>query len=180
MIRETVISVSRAVAEGRYREIRRAVYRATEAELLAVGLVAELRGIDATATAAFTGWASRRVTWPWPDMVAEWRRNFPERFDLAVWQAGILCGLALGRPSTSPSHVALYYVGGNPDPAHPLRRKVVPTVLAALQAYAIALGKAELRLVDPMPGLASYYCSPALGFELVTPRRGATYCRRST
>ncbi len=108
-----------------------------------------------------------------------WLRNFPERFDPAVWHGGALCALALGRPSPGPSHMALYDVEANPDPAHSLRGKVVPAALAALQAYAIALGKTELRLVDPLPALIPFYCSPALGFELVTPRREATYCRRS-
>jgi hypothetical protein len=39
--------------------------------------------------------------------------------------------------------------------------------LTAANAYAIVLGKTELRLMDPLPALIPYYCSPALGFELV-------------
>ncbi len=177
--RRTRISGSRFAAEGRYRELRRVAFRAAETDLLAAGIEANLHGIDAEALGAFANWSDRRVSWPWQDMAAEWRRDVPERFELAVWRDGILCGLALGRPSRGPSHIALYYVEGNTDPAHPLRRKLVSATLAALRAYAIALGKAELRLVDPLPALIPVYCSPALGFELVTPRKEAPYCGRS-
>jgi hypothetical protein len=56
---------------------------------------------------------------------------------------------------------------------------VAEVVITALQAYAIALGKTELRLVEPLPEAIRFYCSRFVGFELVTPRREAPYCRRS-
>src|ERR1700726_540765 len=39
--------------------------------------------------------------------------------------------------------------------------KVAATVITALRAYAIVLGKQELRLVEPLPQLVAFYCSPA-------------------
>jgi len=56
---------------------------------------------------------------------------------------------------------------------------VAAVAVTALDAYATVLGKHELRLVDPLPALIPLTCSPGTGFELVTPRGEAPYCRRS-
>lgn len=61
----------------------------------------------------------------------------------------------------------------------PLCKQVTAVTLTALNAYAAALGKLELRLVNPFPQLIPFYCSPNFGFSLVVPRREASYCRRS-
>jgi hypothetical protein len=96
---------------------------------------------------------NRRVDWPWGHAAPDRRSGNPGRFELAAWSGATLCGLALGRPSNGPSHLSIHFTEGNPDPAHPLRGKILPIVLAAGLAYAIALGKQELRLVLPLPAL---------------------------
>lgn len=170
---------SRSDAESRYREIRRMAFRQAQDYLAADGIAAELRAIDAAALAAFATWPPRRVDWPWPKMAADWRRARPSRFDLALWSDNTLCGLALGRPAPSAAHLSLYYLEGNSDPGHPLYFRVLNVVITALETYATVLGKTELRLVDPLPEAVAAYCSPVMGFELVTPRGEAPYCRRS-
>jgi hypothetical protein len=112
-------------------------------------------------------------------MAAAWRKAHPDRFELAVWSGGILCGLAIGRPAPTAAHLSLYYLEGNPDPGNPLHFKVTNVVVAALRAYASAIGKTELRMVDPLPEAIRFYCSAVIGFELVTPRGGSPYCKRS-
>jgi hypothetical protein len=169
----------RSAAENRYRALRRLAFQEAEATLGSAGIKADLRTIDATALEAFAEWRNRLVGWPWADMVPDWRRGYPDRFDLAVWSDDTLCGLALGRPSPGPSHLALYYMEGAPPRHHPLKGRVMTVVLTALRAYAIVLSKKELRLVEPFPELIPTYCSPDVGFQLVTPRREAPYCRRS-
>jgi hypothetical protein len=155
-------------------------FESARQDLAVAGIATDLRVIGAATLQEFAKWQGRSVTWPWPEMVNTWRRGRPERFDLAVWSGSTLCGLALGRPSPGPSHLSLYYLEGNPDPAHLLQFKVARVVIAALRAYAIVLGKAEMRLVEPLPEAIPFYCSPMMGFELVTPHRQAQYCRRST
>jgi hypothetical protein len=112
-------------------------------------------------------------------MAARWRRNHPDRFEAAIWRGGLLCGLALGRPAPAGPHLSLYYLESNPDPANPLRGSVTRITLATLIRYADLLGKTELRLIDPLPPLVPFYCSPAFGFGLVTPAKGVPYCMRS-
>lgn len=169
----------RPAAEARYRNLRNVAFLGAEQNLADAGIHAQLRSIDAAALAAASRWTGRRVAWPWPVLAADSRRNHPNRFDAAVWHDGWLCGLSLGHPAPTAPHLSLYYLEANPDPANPLRRNVTLVTLAAARRYAIALGKAEIRLVDPLPALVPFYCSPRLGFELVTPGREAPYCRRS-
>jgi hypothetical protein len=170
---------SRSAAEAKYRELRRLAFRDAMAALTASGVSAELRPIDAAALAAADGWMNRRVNWPWHVMMPDWRSNHPARFEVAVWQGGLLCALALGRPAPLAAHLSLYYIERNPDSLNPLRGKVTGAVVDALGSYAVVLGKTELRLVNPLPDLIPRYCSPAFGFRLVTPAREAPYCSRS-
>jgi len=148
---------SRHDAERRYGELRRRACAEAEHALAAAGISAELRGIDASALDASTSWADRRVAWPWPSMAADFRRGHPDRFELAIWCQDVLCGLALGRPSPGPSHLGLYFMEGNPDSTHPLCKQVTAVTLTAMNAYAAALGKLELRLVNPFPQLIPFY-----------------------
>jgi hypothetical protein len=169
----------RSLAEARYRALRDVAFRAAEVDLAAAGISADLRAIDAAAIAAAGQWTGRRVAWPWHVMAPDWRRNHPARFEVAVWQGDVLCGLALGRPAPTAAHLSLHYIERNPDPESPLRGKVTRTVIDALGAYGVVLGKTEMRLVDPLPALVPFYCSPAFGFRLVTPAGEVPYCRRS-
>jgi hypothetical protein len=72
-----------------------------------------------------------------------------------------------------------YYLEANPDRSHALAGQVATIVFTAMEEYATILNKGELRLVDPLPEVIRFYCSPAHGFELVSPHREAPYCRRS-
>jgi len=170
---------SRSSAEFRYHALRHLACQAAGADLAVAGLAVDLRPIDAAALDAFRTWSPRRVAWPWPEMIADWRRGHPARFEVAVWRDGILCALALGRPSPKATHMSLHYLEANPDPGHPLRRKVAAVAITALDAYATVLGKHELRLVDPLPALIPFYCSPGMGFELARPHGETPYRRRS-
>jgi len=172
-------SAGRSAAEARYREMRRLAFQRAQEELAGAGIGVDLRQIDAAALEAFRAWPPRRVAWPWPDLAADWRKGHPDRFELAVWSGGTLCALAMGRPSPKAAHMSLHYLEASPERGRPLRRQVALVVFTALDIYATAPGKHELRLVDPLPAVIPFYCSPKMGFELVRPHREAPYCRRS-
>jgi hypothetical protein len=107
-------------------------------------------------------------------MVSDFRRGEPGRFEVAVWSGQILCGLAIGRTRTEYCRVD--YLEGSPDPVHPLKGNVVVVVAGAVVAYATALGKREVRLVDPLPAVVAHY--EALGFKLANPKGASPYCWR--
>jgi hypothetical protein len=169
--------VSRQVTESRYAGHRAAALRRAEDILrkeLAPTLLT-LRAITPESLAAFsTQWqdhTQRLYPWPWHDMAGDYRRHEPTRFEAAVWSADTLCGLALGR--LRAGYCSLDYLEGSPAPAHPLRGMIIPAVLTALTAYALALDRPEIRLIDPLPALVPLY--EGRGFVLATPRREARY-----
>ncbi len=108
----------------------------------------------------------RRYPWPWHEMAGDYRRNEPTRFEVAVWGGEVLCGLAIGWQRTK--FCSVDYIEGSPLPVHPLRGNVLSAVLTALTAYAVVLGRQEIRLIDPLPELVPRY--EYLGFALATPR----------
>jgi hypothetical protein len=128
----------------------------------------------ATFDAEWRGHPERLYPWPWRDMAGDYRRNEPSRFEVAVWSGEVLCGLAFGKLRLG--YCGADYIEGSPVPAHPLRGSVLSAVLTALTAYAVALGRPEIRLIDPLPALVPRY--KALGFMLATPRGQSRYCRK--
>ena len=105
---------SRLVAEAKYRDLRLAAFQDAMSALAVVGVDADLRPINAAALAAIGQWTTRRVAWPWHVMAADWRRNHPDRFEVAVWRDGVLCGLALDCPAPAAAHLALTTSKGPP------------------------------------------------------------------
>ncbi len=168
----------RGSAEVRYRE-RRALAYATAEALVRTDLPAacELRPIEPSALHAFAecwdGLPARRYAWPWGDIAAEFRRNHPDRFEVAVWSGGALCGLAIGRVSAGPLYCGVNFLEGCPG-QHPLRGFIVGIVIATAEAYAVAIGKGAVRLIDPLPDLVPLYAK--YGYSLASPRRESPYC----
>lgn len=162
----------------RYRE-RRALAHAAAVALVRDDLPVEcdLRAIDPGALAVFArqwdGHPARRFPWPWADIAAEYRRNHPDRFEVAVWSGEVLCGLAVGKVSGGTLYCGVNFLEGSPEP-HPLRGFIVGIVIAAAEAYAVTIGKGSVRLVDPLPELVPLYAS--FGYSLASPRRESPYC----
>jgi hypothetical protein len=118
----------------------------------------------------------RIVQWPWRDMAADYRRNWTDRFELAIWSGDRLCGLCLGKAANNRHHIALRFLEASPDPSHPLKGAVALAAFEAANAYGIVLGADYLYLMDPLPGTLARYL--AMGFDLVRPAKGSAYCRR--
>ena len=169
---------SRSSAESRYREVRLAALKVAE-NIASEQLAPRLVHLDIIASAAleavqkeWDGHPGRRYPWPWREILENARKNEPDRFEVAVWSGDTLCGLAVGRTRTEFCRVD--YLEGAPAPDHPLRGSVTIIVFGAVVAYATALGKAEIRLMDPIPAVVSHYVG--LGFTLANPKGGTPYC----
>jgi hypothetical protein len=168
-----------------FQAAREVAYRGAEEDIReALGLSVRLTGIDAEALAAYrTDWVPLpRPGWPnnrAPDWAVEQKgcQTVLDRFDVAVWSgAGVLCGLAIGRPPRSRAFLRLDLLEGHPNPLHPLRGRVALSAIAAAARYGKALGSTELRLVNPLPAVIPWY--ERLGFVLVKPEHGAQYCAK--
>lgn len=169
---------SRDATEARYRQIRLAALRRAQEIAAEKHASAQLRLdlINASALRTFQDrWEPsqlRRYAWPWPKMVQDASRNEPDRFEAAVWSGDTLCGLAIGW--TRQAFCRVDYLEGSPDPAHPLKGSVAVIVFGAAVAFAIALGRREIRLVNPLPAVVPHY--EAMGFTLASPKGGTPYC----
>jgi len=170
---------SRGAAEARYRDIRLAALKTAE-DIASAQLAPRRLHLDIIAAVAleayrnqWEGHPRRRYPWPWAEIVEHARMNEPERFETAVWSGHTLCGLAIG--GTRKQFCRVDYLEGSPVPDHPLRGSVTVIVLGAVVAYAAALGRAEVRLVNPLPAVLPHY--EALGFTLASPKGEAPYCR---
>jgi hypothetical protein len=172
--------LSRRAAEDRYRDSRLpALQRAEEIASAALAPVpVGLNLINLTALQAFQDqWEanpSRRYPWPWPQpqMVADAKKNEPDQFEVSVWSGDTLCGLAFG--CTRQAFCRVDYLEGSPDPAHPLKGSVTVIVAGAATAYATALGKDEIRLMNPLPAVVPHY--QGLGFTVANLPDGTPCC----
>ena len=173
------MSVTRVHAEARYRELRSMAHQKAAA-LVADLAPVQMRDIERSALEVFaTTWAnnqSRLVAWPWPDMAADFRRKFPERFEVAIWSDEILCGLAIGKPSHSRHVMTVQFLEGNPDTQHPLKGIVHLAVLEAAHAYSVAINAGAMRIDAPHPATIELYLG--LGFRLETPSGRSAYCEK--
>jgi hypothetical protein len=113
-----------------------------------------------------------RSKWSWMSMHNNYRRH-PKRFDIAVWQAGQLCGLSYGIPTKRKTKLRLELVEASPLNDNPLRSQVMTIVTSAAINYAMLLGADELRVMNPVnENVTSYY--KKLGYKPVRNRLGKT------
>jgi hypothetical protein len=114
--------------------------------------------------------------WRWD---IEMRRGAlgPRRFDLAIWDYGHLCGLALGRSSARRQNLTVEFVQGSPVDLHPLKGQILPIVIRVGTFYGTALGCQELRFLKPLDGMIPIY--ERFGFRLARTSLRVQYCTRS-
>jgi len=167
---------------ARYNAIREAALGDAQQRLRArisapLGSSVVLSLIDKTALMAWqeqwTPRADRAGGWNWPDQ----RRRLAatiSRFEVAVWSGSVLGGLAIGKPSKGPSHLAMQLLEGNPATTHPLKGFVAECTIEAAISYARLLDKRELRLIRPLSGALQTY--RRLGFKVEVESVEPPYC----
>ncbi len=157
---------------AQWEDLRELVRSRVGADLLKRFPDLRLTSIDLAALNAAKPWRSAQaVGWEWPAVVKRRRAN---RFDLAIWHGEILCGLAYGPAETA--WVAIGFLQGSPNPAHPLRGRVIPIALAVLEMQVLAADAAEARLLEPFPELMPLY--EAHGYRRVANRPDLNYLRK--
>src|SRR5262249_53996395 len=105
--------MSRWEAEARYEAFRQVARERTLFELsevLSPGLFygLTLQPVDHTALPVW------KATWnggnfQWPEIVRHFRKD-TDRFEVAIWSGGDLCGLAAGRASNGPDNVTVHFL----------------------------------------------------------------------
>jgi len=166
----------------RYNAMREAAIFDAEERLQArisdtFGIPIELSLIDERALLAWQEqWkprSDRLGGWNWREQRLRLASTV-SRFEVAIWSGPLLLGLAIGKPSKGPSHLAIQLLEGNPAEAHPLKGYVAECVVEAGISYARLLGKAQLRLIQPLPGALPTYRRLNFKVELETAK--PPYC----
>lgn len=180
--------VSYLMAQRKYAQVRAHAYAKVVKELQQSGRVqasVRITDLDRHALTAFRSqWAGQShptgvPVWDWPELVAPVRRR-PTGLHLAIWSGEQLCGLAVGRASARTKSgvrntLSVHRAASTPLP-HPLRRLIIPIVIACAVEHGRALGASELRLMNPLPGALPLYVG--LGFTVVARGSQRLYCVR--
>lgn len=176
-------------AHDRYAGYRDAAYEFTwaiwDGEARERGADLRLHPIDEAAVDQASVWpnmAEHSVGgFPW-DEIHRQVRSTPRRFEIAIWDGVLLCGLAIGMasrgkdgPDTNVTIRFLERRGGN---LNALRGVIAPIAIDAADAYARVLGKRMIYLKNPSSGAVPRY--RRVGFELAQRRAQGIYLGRNT
>lgn len=112
---------------------------------------------------------------PW-DHIFDQLYTTPRRFDIAIWDGPVLCGMAAGKASRGNENVTIKWMERFANPGDPLRGWIATTVFTAADHYAKILGRQYLMLRNPLPGTEALYRSH--GFSLAPSRFGVPYYQR--
>jgi len=77
--------------------------------------------------------------------------------DVAIWNDGILCGLALGKVSKGMKQLSIHYIESSPDEKHSLKGLIFELLKTILKDYATLLNVEKIILVEPVDGLIKFY-----------------------
>ncbi|WP_347332720.1 hypothetical protein [Marinimicrobium locisalis] len=99
----------------------------------------------------------RLVDWDWFAGYHDFKRRYPKRFEVALWQAESLVGLSMGRPTYNGHSLRLDFIEARPKDLGP-RPLVVSETLVAYGVYARLLNASQIRIMHPInPEVRAYY-----------------------
>lgn len=151
---------SHSEAEKRYKALRESAISAIQTGLGQRAGYEHIRlsTIDNAALIASKKWldsTNRRVGWDWFEGYSSFAFRFPKRFELAVWEKGVLMSLSLGQPTRHGSALRLDFIEANPDEVASV--KLFPISVIAMYSYAEMIGASELRLFKPINDTVRQY-----------------------
>lgn len=117
--------------------------------------------IDVKALTAYSFWGEdSHFSW---DEVVNWKTKEPMSFDLSIWSDLELCGLCFANPNQSRLRVKIVRLEGKPGKTHPLKNRIAPLALIAIEHYARIIGSRFIEIQEPTRGAVPIY--KQLGFE---------------
>ncbi|NUJ81985.1 hypothetical protein HUN39_18530 [Methylocystis sp. FS] len=169
----------------RYEEYRSAAYQFSEealkrnirvnpAYISLTGIAIQLAPISDAAIRCWRDDANDPI-YPWDELKSQFR-PYINRFELAIWGNGRVCGMAYGRPSKGPSNLTIHFAERWMSDSNPLKGFIAPTIADVANAYAIILEKRFLRIKDPVEDAIPAYLS--LGFHHAEPIGRVSYMER--
>ena len=180
-------------AEDRYQGYRDAVYHITWQAWAAKlrGRMFDLRLLpidDAALQQAEALWTLPALAQADRPPVFDWRkiyqqvRTTPRRFDMAIWNGSLLCGLMVGKASRGKmnqhgdSNVTIRFLQSAPPAVNELRGNIAPIAIEAAENYATLPGKRYLYVKSPLHQVMTLYTG--LGFRVANRQAKGLYMFR--
>lgn len=113
--------------------------------------------------------------YPWDELKSDFC-PYINRFELAIWGNGRVCGMAYGRPSKGASNLTIHFAERWMSDSNPLKGFIAPIIADVANAYAIILEKRFVRIKDPVDDAIPAYLS--LGFVHAEPIGRVRYMER--
>jgi hypothetical protein len=115
--------------------------------------------------------------WDWPACRLARGRD-PARLSAAMWcrNGSELCGLVLMGLNSTACRIEM--VEGSPHSNHSMKGLVIPVALELAAMYAQAKGRREVWLCSPANDMLLWFLINDYGFELASPKKGKSFCRR--
>ncbi len=117
--------------------------------------------IDSLALSAFECWENPHFSWV--DVIG-WKAREPLALDIAIWFESELCGLCFANPNKSQQRIRIVRLEGRPREPHPLKNRVAPLSVLAIEQYARIIGSSLIEAQEPFQGAIPIY--EQLGFGL--------------
>lgn len=169
----------------KYKKLRRNAHDLLEEEILrSFRLKVSVTSVDEDVEKAISSqWEpfGRRCGFPWAERIMPvLRKSHPRALQLALWCDHHLCGVAVARLSDSKNWLSITHIEGSPVADHPLKKRVVPIVIAGADMYATLVQqhddrglRPELRIMNPLPEAVDWYGQ--LGYSELHRQNGYTY-----
>lgn len=122
--------------------------------------------INTQALSAWELWEDPQFAW---DEVIGWKAREPLALDLAIWFGEELCGLCFANPNNSRRRIRIVRLEGRPGEVHPLKKRIAPLSILAIEQYARIVGSRFIEVQEPLEGAISIY--QQLGFYYDDERR---------
>ncbi|KAF1033705.1 MAG: hypothetical protein GAK37_00059 [Pseudomonas sp.] len=118
--------------------------------------------IDSSALDGFQTWDSPCFSW---DDVVQWKAKELMYFDVSIWLARELCGLCFANPNHSRLRMRVVRLEASSNKDHPLRGRITPLALIAVNHYASIIGSQTLEIQEPEPEAIPTYQKNGFTFD---------------
>jgi hypothetical protein len=83
---------------------------------------------------------------------------------VALWENGLLCGLALAKKSKGNDNISVYYIEGSPNQNNPLKGFIFPIIETVCLEYAKINKINKIMIIEPVEILNEFYSSYGYSF----------------
>jgi hypothetical protein len=140
---------SRIEAEQRYEKLRALALEVTQNSLTGNLKLTQITPQALEATQIWESSRLRQYNWDWPQNYSYYKKSYPKRFEIALWENSILIAISIGRPTYHATGMRLDVVEAMPRDLGE-RSNVFDTIILAYEIYARMINANHIRIMNPV------------------------------